>query len=62
MALNRRSLLAGTLAAAASGALAARAFARDQWGFGGPNRNRLFMTGLTSLYAVYVNAVGAPLG
>jgi gluconolactonase len=27
--------------------------------FGGPKRNRLFMTGSTSLYAIYVNAVGA---
>jgi gluconolactonase len=30
--------------------------------FGGPKRNRLFMTGSTSLYAIYVNAIGAPLG
>jgi len=27
--------------------------------FGGPKRNRLFICGTTSLYAVYVNAVGA---
>jgi gluconolactonase len=26
--------------------------------FGGPKRNRLFITGTTSLYAVYVGAVG----
>ena len=29
--------------------------------FGGPKRNRLFMTGSTSIYALYVNAVGAAL-
>jgi gluconolactonase len=29
--------------------------------FGGSKRNRLFMTGSTSLYAIYVNAVGFPL-
>jgi gluconolactonase len=27
--------------------------------FGGPKRNRLFMTASTSLYAVYVNTQGA---
>jgi gluconolactonase len=27
--------------------------------FGGPKRNRLFITGTTSLYAVYVGATGA---
>ena len=27
--------------------------------FGGPKRNRLFITATTSLYAVYVNACGA---
>ena len=27
--------------------------------FGGPKRNRLFMTGSISLYAIYVNAIGA---
>ena len=27
--------------------------------FGGPRRNRLFVTATTSLYAVYVNARGA---
>ena len=27
--------------------------------FGGPKRNRLFITGTTSLYAVYVGQVGA---
>ena len=27
--------------------------------FGGPKRNRLFITGTTSLYAVYVAQVGA---
>ena len=27
--------------------------------FGGPKKNRLFMTGSTSLYAVYVNTRGA---
>jgi len=29
--------------------------------FGGTKRNRLFMTGSTSIYALYVNAVGAAL-
>ena len=29
--------------------------------FGGPKRNRLFMTASTSLYAVYVNTQGAQL-
>jgi len=29
--------------------------------FGGTKRNRLFMTGSTSIYAIYVNAVGFPL-
>ena len=29
--------------------------------FGGTKRNRLFMTGSTSIYAIYVNAVGAAL-
>ncbi len=29
--------------------------------FGGTKRNRLFMTGSTSVYAIYVNAVGAAL-
>jgi hypothetical protein len=28
--------------------------------FGWLKRNRLFMTGSTSLYAIYVNAIGAP--
>jgi len=27
--------------------------------FGGPRRNRLFITATTSLYAVYVTATGA---
>jgi len=27
--------------------------------FGGPKRNRLFITATTSLYSVYVGAVGA---
>ena len=30
--------------------------------FGGVKRNRLFMTGSTSIYAIYVNAVGHALG
>jgi len=30
--------------------------------FGGTKRNRLFMCGSTSIYAIYVNAVGAALG
>jgi gluconolactonase len=30
--------------------------------FGCPKGNRLFMTGASSLYAIYVNAVGAALG
>jgi gluconolactonase len=30
--------------------------------FGGPKLNRLFLTGSTSLYAIYVNAVGMTLG
>jgi len=30
--------------------------------FGGPKRNRLFLCGSTSLYALYVNAVGSALG
>jgi len=29
--------------------------------FGGTKRNRLFMTGSTSIYAIYVNAVGHAL-
>jgi len=29
--------------------------------FGGTKRNRLFMAGSTSIYALYVNAVGFPL-
>jgi len=29
--------------------------------FGGVKRNRLFMAGSTSIYALYVNAVGAAL-
>jgi sugar lactone lactonase YvrE len=29
--------------------------------FGGVKRNRLFMTGSTSIYALYVNAVGTAL-
>jgi gluconolactonase len=27
--------------------------------FGGPKRNRLFLCGSTSMYALYVNATGA---
>ena len=30
--------------------------------WGGKNRNRLFMTGSTSLYAVYVETRGGPIG
>jgi len=30
--------------------------------FGGSKRNRIFMCGSTSIYAIYVNAVGAALG
>jgi gluconolactonase len=30
--------------------------------FGGSKRNRLFMCGSTSIYAIYVNAVGHGLG
>ena len=30
--------------------------------FGGTKRNRLFMTGSTSLYAVYVETRGGPIG
>jgi gluconolactonase len=30
--------------------------------FGGPKRNRLFITAATSVYAVYLNAYGVPLG
>jgi gluconolactonase len=30
--------------------------------FGGTKRNRLFMCGSASIYAIYVDAVGAALG
>ena len=30
--------------------------------FGGPKRNRLFMTGSTSLYSIYVETRGANIG
>ena len=30
--------------------------------FGGTKRNRLFMCGSTSIYAIYVDAIGAALG
>jgi hypothetical protein len=64
---TRRSFIAKASGIAALTAMAPAAFARmpeivANIAWGGSKRNRLFMAGSTSLYAVYVETRGGPIG